>query len=400
MAIDHTGESPERIRGFVILWFSMFVIASGLGMVVPILPVFVRDLGASGIWLALSFSGFAIIQTPLTPIVGRFGDKLGRRRFIIAGLLIYIFIGIALSLAATYQMVAFLRMTMGLGASFMFPSALASIGLLSPKSEEGKYMGLFMVSFTGGFGIGPLLGGFIKDTLGTEAAFTSMSIAASVALIAYIFLMPKEKSFNSNEEHNVPSLYEMLRNQTAISLFIFNLSFGIGIGAVMTFIAIFMTDNLMATATTVGLVIGSRPIISSILQPILGRLADKMPRQHLVFLGGLMLAIATSLIPSSDTVFMLLVFFLLLGLGESTALPASLAITTDLGTQYGHGTLMGFANAMLVFGLLLGSVGGSILASITTIEAVFRFAGLVTLAMTILFLATWKDMRIAQDELR
>ena len=189
MAMDRKEEAPERIRGFVILWLSMFVIAGGLGMVVPILTVFVRDLGASGIWLGLSFSGFAIIQTPLTPIVGRFGDRLGRRKFIIAGLSIYILIGVALSLASTYQMVALLRMAMGLGASFMFPSALATIGILSPKSEEGKYMGLFMVSFTGGFGIGPLIGGVIKDTLGAESAFISMSIAASVALLAYICLL-------------------------------------------------------------------------------------------------------------------------------------------------------------------------------------------------------------------
>ena len=400
MAKDRKEEAPERIRGFVILWLSMFVIAGGLGMVVPILPVFVRDLGASGIWLGLSFSGFAIIQTPLTPIVGRFGDRLGRRKFIIAGLSIYILIGVALSLASTYQMVALLRMAMGLGASFMFPSALATIGILSPKSEEGKYMGLFMVSFTGGFGIGPLIGGVIKDTLGAESAFISMSIAASVALLAYIFLMPKEKAYGADENHDIPSLYEMLSNQTTISLFIFNLSFGIGLGAVMTFIAIFMTDKLMATATTVGLVIGSRPILSSILQPLLGKLADTMPSQRLVFSGGLMLALATSLIPSSDTVIVLLIFFLLLGLGESTALPASLAITTDLGTQYGHGTLMGFANAMLVFGLLVGSVGGSILASITTIEAVFRFTGFVTFAMTIVFLMTWKEPRVQSNVLQ
>ncbi len=109
--------SARQWRAFAILWFSMFVIAGGLGMVVPILPVYVRDLGASGLWLGLAFSGFAITQTPLTPIIGRLGDRLGRRRFIIVGLFLYVFIGIGLALATSYQAVALLRMGMGVGGA-------------------------------------------------------------------------------------------------------------------------------------------------------------------------------------------------------------------------------------------------------------------------------------------
>jgi MFS family permease len=368
----------------------MFVIAGGLGMVVPILPIFVRDLGASGIWLGLSFSGFAIIQTPLTPIIGRFGDRFGRKKFILAGLTIYIFIGIGLSMASTYQAVTLLRMTMGLGASLMFPSALATIGILAPKEQEGRYMGLFMVSFTAGFGIGPLIGGVIKDALGPEAAFLSLSVAATLALLSFITLMPREEFYESDDKNNMPSISNMLRNQAVISLFIFNLSFGIGLGAVMTFIAIFMTDKLYATATLIGLIIGSRAIISSVLQPLLGRLADRMPRHYLIFMGGILLSVCTSAIPLSDSVLMLFIIFLILGIGESAALPASLAITTDLGSKYGHGTLMGFANAVLVFGLLVGSVGGSLVESTLGIENVFRITGIVTLAMTVIFLITWR----------
>jgi len=121
--------------------------------------------------LGLAFSGFAITQTPLTPIIGRLGDRLGRRRFIIIGLSIYVFIGIGLSLVDSYQVVALLRMGMGIGAACMFPSALATIDELSPKSQEGRYMGLFRVSFTTGFGIGPLIGGLLKDVFGVEVTF-------------------------------------------------------------------------------------------------------------------------------------------------------------------------------------------------------------------------------------
>ena len=369
----------------------MFVMASGLGMVVPILPVFVRDLGASGVWLGLAFSGFAITQTPLTPIVGRLGDRLGRRRFILAGLSVYVFIGIGLSMADSYQIVTLLRMGMGVGAACMFPSALAMVGELSPKGHEGRYMGMFMVSFTAGFGAGPLVGGVLKDNYGVDATFLTLAAAAVVAVLMVKLLLPDTAGARREEEAVVPGFREMAGDLRVWSLMIFNYTFGLGMGSVFTFIAIFMTESLLASATLVGLVIGSRAIISSIFQPLFGRLADHIPRSLLVVGGGLLMAAGTEALPLAQSVVVLLVLFLLLGLSESAALPSSLAITTDLGRIYGYGTLIGFTNAVLIMGVLTGSVGGSLIESGGSIEDVFRASGLVIAVGVMAFMITWSQ---------
>ena len=381
--------SARQWRAFAILWFSMFVIAGGLGMVVPILPVLVRDLGASGIWLGLAFSGFAITQTPLTPVIGRMGDRLGRRVFIIAGLSIYVLIGITLSQATTYQSVTLLRMGMGVGAACMFPSALATIGELSPKGQEGRYMGLFMVSFTAGFGIGPLVGGLLKDALGVDATFIALSGAATLALLLVTTSMPDQGVLRTERTSDVPSVRVMIKDFRVLALFVFNFGFGVGIGSVMTFIAIFMTDSLLSSATLVGLVVGSRAITSSILQPVLGLVADRISRCLMIATGGLLLATATVAIPLATSVGALLLIFLILGIGESAALPASLAITTDLGRIYGYGTLIGLSNAILVFGLLSGSLGGSILEAVVGLEKMFMLIALFMAFIIALFVGAW-----------
>lgn len=381
--------SARQWRAFAILWFSMFVIAGGLGMVVPILPVFVRDLGASGIWLGLAFSGFAITQTPLTPVIGRMGDRIGRRVFIITGLAMYVMIGVTLSQATSYQEVALLRMGMGVGAACMFPSALATIGELSPKGQEGRYMGLFMVSFTAGFGIGPLVGGFLKDTLGVDATFIALSCAAAIALLLVTTSMPKQVALKTENTSEVPPVRVMTKDLRVLALFLFNFAFGVGIGSVMTFIAIFMTDSLLASATLVGLVVGSRAVISSILQPLFGLVADRISRIHIITTGGLLLAIATGAIPLAQSVTVLLLIFLILGIGESAALPASLAITTDLGRIYGYGTLIGLSNAILVFGLLSGSLGSSIIEAVVGLEKMFMLIALFMSIMIAVFVGAW-----------
>ena len=276
--------SARQWRAFAILWFAMFVIAVGFGMVVPILPVFARDLGASGLWLGLAFSGFAVTQTPLTPVMGRLGDRWGRRPFIMTGLGIYVFVGIGLALADTFQAVAALRMVMGVGGACMFTSALATIGELAPRGREGRYMGLFMVSFTSGFGIGPLIGGILKDSVGVDAAFLTLAGAAVFALLLVAALMPSQSAIRRTDEElaAIAPVRDMFRDFRVLALFAFNFTFGLGIGAVMTFIAIFMNDVLLASATMVGLVVGSRAVLSSVFQPIFGRLADRVPRQHMV----------------------------------------------------------------------------------------------------------------------
>ena len=381
--------SARQWRAFAILWFAMFVIAAGFGMVVPILPVFARDLGASGLWLGLAFSGFAVTQTPLTPIMGRLGDRWGRRPFIMTGLGIYVFVGIGLALADTFQAVAALRMVMGVGGACMFTSALATIGELAPRGREGRYMGLFMVSFTSGFGIGPLIGGILKDSVGVDATFLTLAGAAVVALLLVSTLMPRVSGSRDSTQEKMASVGDMLHDFRVWALFAFNFNFGLGIGAVMTFIAIYMNDVLLASATMVGLVVGSRAVLSSIFQPIFGRLADRVPRQHMVAISGVLLAAATTAIPLSPTVIALLVVFLLLGLAESAAMPASLAITTDLGRVYGYGTLIGVTNSILVFGLLAGSLGSSVVETQWGVDNVFRLSAVVMALMTLVFIAIW-----------
>ena len=383
--------SARQWRAFAVLWFAMFVIASGFGMVVPILPVFARDMGASGIWLGLAFSGFAVTQTPLTPVMGRLGDRWGRRPFIVAGLAVYVFVGFGLSLADSFQAVVVLRMCMGVGSACMFTSAIATIGELAPRGREGRYMGLFMVSFTSGFGIGPLIGGLLKDSVGVDATFLTLAGAAVFALLLVVVLMPSQSATKRTEEEAaaIPPVRDMFRDYRVVALFAFNFTFGLGIGAVMTFIAIFMNDVLLASATMVGLVVGSRAVLSSIFQPIFGRLADRVPRQHMVAVSGVLLAAATAAIPLSPTAMALLVVFLALGLAESAAMPASMAITTDLGRIYGYGTLIGVTNSILVFGLLAGSMGSSVVVAPLGIENMFRLSAVVMALMTLVFIAIW-----------
>ena len=109
----------------------------------------------------------------------------------------------------------------------------------------------------------------------------------------------------------------------------------------------------------------------------------------MIAVGGIFMAAATGAIPLSSSVGVLLLIFFVLGLAESAARPAMLAITTSLGRFYGYGTLIGLGNAVLVSGVLVGSLGSSLIETALGVEKVFTMVAIFMALMVAVFMAMW-----------
>ena len=90
--------NSKDIKTFCVLFFAVMAAVTGVGIVVPLLPVYARDIGASGFFIGLIFGIFSIARTAFIPYFGRTSDRLGRKPFILGGLL-----GYALVAAAFYH---------------------------------------------------------------------------------------------------------------------------------------------------------------------------------------------------------------------------------------------------------------------------------------------------------
>ena len=94
-------------------------------MVSPLLPKFAEDMGASGIWIALIFSGFAFTQVPLMPFIGRLSDRFGRKLFLCLGLLIFAIAAVGYYWSPGYREMFLFRLVAGVGAAMVTPTAYA-----------------------------------------------------------------------------------------------------------------------------------------------------------------------------------------------------------------------------------------------------------------------------------
>ncbi|MBU0595289.1 MFS transporter [Candidatus Bipolaricaulota bacterium] len=75
-----------HIATFVSLFIAVAVAMLGIGIIAPILPLYADTFGASGLAVGLVFSAFSVSRFALGPFVGRFSDRVGRKRIMLVGL--------------------------------------------------------------------------------------------------------------------------------------------------------------------------------------------------------------------------------------------------------------------------------------------------------------------------
>src|SRR3954447_10736309 len=148
--------------------------ADGLSVAIA-LPAIQRGLHADalhGQWV-LSAYGLAFGGTLL--IAGRLGDLWGRRRMLIAGMVLFATAALAAGLAPSLGVLVAARIAQGLGAGAAMPAALALIGSLSPPGRE-RTRALSLMASTASVGIvsGLMLGGLVTGLLGWRWVFLLM----------------------------------------------------------------------------------------------------------------------------------------------------------------------------------------------------------------------------------
>ena len=179
---------------FATLFFSIFATVTGVGIVVPLLPVYAHDLGASGFFIGMIFGAFSLGRIFFLPYFGRLSDTKGRKPLIVPGLLAYTVISLGFIFFKEVNALIVLRFFQGIASAMLMPIIQAYVGDITPTGNEGFTMGLFNMSMFCGLSIGPLLGGVIHDRFNLETSFVCMGLLALIGFLLCLFLLPPTRS--------------------------------------------------------------------------------------------------------------------------------------------------------------------------------------------------------------
>lgn len=372
-----------RIKTFSVLFFSIFTAMLGLGIIIPILPVYAETLGAGGFWLGAIFAGFSISRSVCMPVVGRLSDRRGRKRFIATGLLVYALSSAGYIYAESALFLFCVRLVQGACSAMIVPIAMAYIGDICPENREGSYMGYFTVSLLLGFGFGPLLGGAIQDFFGVDAAFLVMGCLCGLSFLFVLLYLPLSSSEVCSTKTKLPSFRSIFASSQIKGIICYRFVNSFAKASVLVFLPLYASRTIDLGGFEIGLIISSSVLITTFLQIPFGKIADYVDKRAMIVSGNILFSCSIVLFPLTESFLSVLIVNLLLGIFGAVSLPASTAVVVEEGKKFGMGSTMAIFNVAMSLGLGTGPLVSGLVYDLFSLESIFYFSAFLGIAGTL-----------------
>lgn len=221
------GTPAATNRAVMFLVALVLIDTIGFGIIIPVTPALIMDLGGVGVseaaviggWL---FFSFAIVQFLSAPILGNLSDRYGRRPVLLLSLAMFGVDYLLMGFAPTLALLFVGRILAGIpGASFT--PAFAYIADVTPPEKRAKSFGLVGAAFGVGFILGPALGGLLAG-LGPRAPFFAAAALAFANLAFGYFVLPESlpkesrRAFSWKRANPLGALAHLRRHKGLVGL--------------------------------------------------------------------------------------------------------------------------------------------------------------------------------------
>ena len=181
-------------KALVVILAAVTLDAVGIGLIFPILPALLRDVGhisEVATLLGLMLALYSACQFLFSPILGVLSDRVGRRPVLLVSLAGAAIDYLIMAFAPELWMLVLGRAISGITSANM-AVATAYITDISSEEERAKRFGLFHAMFGIGFIIGPVLGGVLGD-FWVRAPFIAAALLNGVNFALALFVLPESR---------------------------------------------------------------------------------------------------------------------------------------------------------------------------------------------------------------
>ena len=404
-----TQNPPKRIprTTFIGLFIANMAAMLGMGILLPILTPFAKQLGASGAIVGVIFAGYALARGLFSPFFGRISDRVGRKNFMLVGLALYALLALGYSQLHSVLLLAVLWFFQGAASAMVTPIAQSYIGDITPVGQEGRIMNLFYLGQFGGIAIGPVIGGYLADHVSMVAPFYVMTIAAVLGFVLVYFVVAKAPSATHADEDEKPEFIDsfktVVKDRKMKGILYYIVGRGFYRWGFNSFFPIYAVTIASLSKSQVGLIISSYMVTGTLFQYPFGSLADRFSkhRSEMVAIGGGFAAVSMLLVPTAEHMVWLIILVVIMGIFSAVSRASTVAIRTERGRYYGQGAVTGVFTAGFSAGQVLGPVGFGIISQILNIPASFYIGALVGLLTTgMAYWYLWGQPKSTEPEIK
>ncbi|MDN3028137.1 DHA2 family efflux MFS transporter permease subunit [Streptomyces sp. S.PB5] len=193
--MDTSTSAPDPRRWWALgaLVASMLTLGFDTTILNVALPTMAADLGATTgeqQWMA---DAYVIVFAALMLPAGLLGDRFGRRRMLVTGLVVFLAGSLFGALAGDVTAVIAARAAMGVGAALITPLALSVLPTLFARDEQPKATAIVSAASALGLPLGPIIGGWLLNHFWWGSVFLVNVPMAALGIAACVFLLPETR---------------------------------------------------------------------------------------------------------------------------------------------------------------------------------------------------------------
>ena len=198
--------------------FALFMVMLDNTVVNVSLPSIQRSLHASLSSLEWTVNAYTLTFAVLMVTGGRLGDLFGRRRMFMFGVVVFGLSSAAIGLAPSDTALVAFRAVQGVGAAFMMPATLSIITQAFPPEQRGMAIGTWAGVSAMALAIGPVLGGFLTESVSWRAIFFINPPIAAIALAVTLFAARESRDETVDKTVDVSGIAAITVGLTALVL--------------------------------------------------------------------------------------------------------------------------------------------------------------------------------------
>jgi MFS family permease len=374
----------------LVLFVTAFVDMVGLTMIIPLLPFYATQLGASATWVGVLVSAFSVAQLAVAPVWGRFSDRYGRRPAILAGLLLTGCAYVIFAFAGSLPVLLLSRLVQGLGGGTI-GVVQAYVADASSPEQRTKSLGWLSAVTSLGAVAGPAFGSVMINVGGRAApGLAAAALALLVAGFAARFLVePRQLGLSAPHAapHSTTSPRQAIgrvlshwREPASRLIWIYTIGIGAFYGTIQV-APLLLMNRLGVTENNIGYFVmylgGMGVVVRSLL---LGRVLDVLGEARLSRLGLVLLAAGLGCTGVAAHIGVVLLGFTLMPLGTAFLFPCVTGLLSRVVPGNERGLYMGVQHTFGGVSRVLFPVAAGVLMDQFGVGVPFWISGLLVLA--------------------
>ena len=357
----------------------------------PILPLLAKSLGADGAILGLIAASSTVPGILVSLPAGSLSDLMGKKKVLWVAASVFATAPFLYLFVTSPIQLMLVRFYHGFATAIFGPVANATIVDSFPR-KKAERLSLFSSFTIVGRSMAPFLGGAILILTSSNFQYVYWVVGAFgvSALIAILSLFRKENTSSSSmrtRQGILSQIHGVIGRKLVVVASSVEAIQYLTYGAFEFFIVSYAKDVGLDLAS-ITLISGCELLTVLVSKPIMGSLSDRYGRIWIISIGLIGGGLSLLAVPFTASLLVILVIAVLYGLGFSTVTSSTAALVSDLASESGSGSMMGFLSTMMDIGQTAGPIITGLIIG-TTLQYLdgFWFLGISLIATAVLF--TW-----------